>query len=313
MILPNFEYKKAQSVDEAIAFYGGLNGKARYLAGGTDLIPLVKLRLQTPESIIDLKGIEQLKTIGERDGGFVIGANATLFDLKKDPVVEENFPALVESLEATACETLQMRGTIGGNILQDTRCLEYNKSLEWRSARGFCYKMGGETCNVVPKAKACFSNYCSDNAPSLISLAARAKLAGPKGERTVELEKIYSGEGRRPFVLEDGELLTEILLPMEKTKGAYEKLRVRNSMDYPLAGVAVSAKGSEARVCVCGIGLAPRLYVLQNMDAKTIQDVSEQASKDAKPVMNTVLSPSYRKKMVAVLVRRALARVQEGR
>ena len=153
MILPKFEYKKTQSIAGAIDLYSEYEGKARYLAGGTDLIPLVKLRLATPAAIIDLKGIAELCTISRRDNWFIVGANATLFKLKNDPLVKEYFPALYESLDATSCETLQMRGTIGGNILQGTRCLLYNQSLEWRTSRGFCFKMGGETCNVIPDAR----------------------------------------------------------------------------------------------------------------------------------------------------------------
>ena len=314
MILPKFEYKKAQSISGAIALYKDLNGEARYLAGGTDIIPRVKLRLQAPATVIDLKGIAELSEVSRRDGWFVVGANVTLFDLKNDPMVQEYFPALYESLDATSCETLQMRGTIGGNILQDTRCLLYNKSLEWRTARGFCFKMGGETCNVVPTAKACFSNYCSDNAPALISLSAQVKFAGPKGERTEKLEKIFSGNGRKPFILEDGEILTEILIPMKKTKGAYEKLRVRDSMDYPLAGVAVSAKGTAARICVGGVGLVPRPYGLKNIGESSVKDIAQKAYTDAKPVENATLSPVYRKKMVGVLLKRAVKRVlREGK
>ena len=314
MILPKLEYKKAQSIAGAIALYNDLKGEARYLAGGTDLIPRVKLRLQAPAAIIDLKGIAELCTISRRDEWFVSGANVTLFDLKNDPAVKEYFPALYESLDATSCETLRMRGTIGGNILQDTRCLLYNKSLEWRSARGFCFKMGGETCNVVPTAKACFSNYCSDNAPSLISLSAQVKFVGPKGERSVKLEKIFSGNGRRPFILEDGEILTEIRIPMKKTKGAYEKLRVRGAMDYPLAGVAVSVKGTAAKVCVGGVGLAPRPYHLKDMGESSVNDIAQKAYADAKPVENATLSPVYRKKMVPALLKRTISRIlQEGK
>lgn len=314
MILPKFEYNKAQTIAEAIDFYKKYKGKARYLAGGTDLIPLVKLRLSEPSAIIDVKGIPELSNVSRKDGWFLIGGNVTLFNLKNDPVVKEYFPALYESLEATSCETLQMRGTIGGNILQDTRCLEYNKSLEWRTARGFCFKMGSETCNVVPNAKACYSNYCSDNAPSLISLSAQVKFTGPGGERTVKLEDIYSREGRKPFLVEDGEILTEIIIPIEKTKGAYEKLRVRNSMDYPLAGVAVSVKGSLARVCVGGVGLVPNVYDIKNINENSVNEAAKKAYTDAKPVANATLSPVYRKKMVGVLMKRAINRaIQEGK
>ena len=314
MILPKFDYKKAEDIASAIALYESSKGQARYLAGGTDLIPLVKLRLSTPVAIIDLKGIKQLKTISREGGHLLIGANVTLFELKNHAMVKEYFPALHESLDATSCETLQMRGTIGGNLLQNTRCLLYNKSLAWRKARGFCYKMGGETCNVVPKAKACFSNYCSDNALSLLSLSASVKIAGPHGERKIKLEKIFSGDGRNPFTLKPGEILTEIHIPLKRSRGAYEKLRVRNSIDYPLLGVAVSVSNKKGRVCVGGIGPAPLIYDLKDLEGAYIKEPAQKARQEAKPVSNTTLSPAYRKKMVDVLTQRAIKRaLKEGK
>jgi len=314
MILPKLEYKKAQNISDAIAFYESTNGQVRYLAGGTDLIPLVKLRLSTPKAIIDLKGIEELKAISRRRGWLAIGANVTLFELKNNLMVREYFPALYKSLDVTSCETLQMRGTIGGNILQDTRCLFYNKSLEWRTARGLCLKMGGEKCNVVPNAKTCFSNYCSDNALSLVALSASVRLVGPQGERKIKLEKIFSGDGRYPFTLAPGEILAEILIPAQRSKGAYEKLRVRDSIDYPLLGVAASIKENNGKVSVGGIGSAPLVYNLKNLNDRTFKEVAEKASAHAKPVSNTTLSPAYRKKMVGVLVQRAIKKaLMEGK
>jgi 4-hydroxybenzoyl-CoA reductase subunit beta len=314
MILPKFEYKKAESIAKAITFYESYNGKVRYLAGGTDLIPLMKLRLSTPTAIIDLKGIEELKAISHKGRELAIGANVTLFHLKNNDTVKEYFPVLYESLDKTSCETLQMRGTIGGNILQGTRCLLYNKSLEWREARGFCFKMGGETCNVVLHERACFSNYCSDNALSLMALSATVKLAGPQGERKMKLEKIFSGDGRNPFTLMPGEILTEIRIPMKRSKGAYQKLRIRGSIDYPLLGVAVSVKDHAGRICVGGIGPIPLVYNLPNIHDSTFKDVAKKAYHNARPVSNTMLSPVYRKKMVSVLIQRAIKRVlNEGK
>lgn len=310
MVLPKFEYKKAQSVAEAVTLYKQQKGKARYLAGGTDLIPLIKHKLSTPRAVIDLKGISELKRIDQRAGWLAVGANVTLFDLKNDPATGKYFPALYESLDATSCETLQMRGTIGGNILQDTRCLEYNQSLEWRTARGFCLRMGGSECNVVKGARTCFANYCSDNAPALITLSAEVMLVGPEGERRIKLGNLFTGDGIKPFALEAGEILTQILIPMKKTKGAYEKLRVRDSIDYPLVGVAVSVAGAKAKVCVGGVGLAPQMYDLKNAgDAAAVKEVADKASADARPVANATLTPAYRKKMVGVLLKRAVKRV----
>ncbi len=314
MILPKFEYKKAESITKAITFYESYNGKVRYLAGGTDLIPLMKLRLSTPTAIIDLKGIEELKAISHQGGELAIGANVTLFDLKNNDTVKEYFPVLYESLDKTSCETLQMRGTIGGNILQGTRCLLYNKSLEWREARGFCFKMGGETCNVVPNARSCFSNYCSDNALSLMALSASVKLVGPQGRRKMKLKKIFSGDGRNPFTLMPGEILTEIRIPMKTSKGAYQKLRIRGSIDYPLLGVAVSVKDNAGKICVGGIGSTPLVYNLESINQGTIKDIAKQATNNVRPVSNATLSAVYRKKMVNVLIRRAMKQVlKEGK
>ncbi len=315
MVLPKFEYKKAKNVADAIALYKGRKGKAVYLAGGTDLIPLIKQRLSTPSAVIDLKGIDELRSVTSKDGWVEIGANVTLFELKNNPVVRNNFPALYESLEATACETLQMRGTIGGNILQETRCLEHNQSLEWRTARGFCLRSGGKECNVVKGSKICFANYCSDNAPALVTLGAEAKLTGPEGTRTIKLSTLFTGDALRPFAVNAGEILTHIRVPAKKTKGAYEKLRVRESMDYPLVGVAVSATGAGAKICVGGVGLKPRMYELKNAGIEAgIKEILDKASTDAKPVANAVLSPAYRKKMVGVLIKRAVKRtIGEGK
>lgn len=314
MILPDFNYRKAASIAEAIGLYNDSNGQARYLAGGTDLMPLLKHKLSMPATVIDLKGIEELNTIAAQDGWLAIGANVTLFTLKNEPVVKEYFPALYQSLEATSCETLQIRGTIGGNLLQDTRCIEYNKSLDWRTSRGFCLKMGGKACNVVPNGRVCLSNYCSDNAPSLIALSAEVKFTGSGGERTTLLEKIFSGIGTKPFVLEPGEILTQIRIPMKKSKGAYEKLRLRNSIDYPLVSAAVCLKESGARICVGGIGPVPFVYNLKEMDTAAVEDAARKASSDAKTVRNTTISPDYRKKMAGVLFRRAINNVmKEGK
>lgn len=312
MILPKFEYKRASSLAEAIGYFDQFKGQALYLAGGTDLLPLLKQRLFQPAAVIDLKPIGELNVLSRDKRWLTIGANVALFRLKQEDIVQEYFPALAASLEATSCETLQMRGTLGGNILQDTRCLQFNKSLEWRTARGFCWKMGGPACNVVPNAKNCFANYSSDNAPALLALSAQAKLAGPGGERTVKLEKLYSADGRKPLALQPGEILTQIRIPLEKTRGTYEKLRVRDSLDYPLVGVAVSRKGEVTRVCVGGVGPAPRLYQLPKLDDLSAREAAARAAAEAKPVLNTVLPPAYRKKMVGVLFKRAIKKVQQG-
>lgn len=313
MILPKFAYTKPKSIKEAIEVYKRYNGNACFFAGGTDLMPLAKQRLVSPDAVIDIKDIEELKIIENKDGWLTIGSNVTLYDLKNYPTTKEFFKGLYESLDETSCETLQMRGTIGGNILQNTRCLFYNKSIEWRTARGFCFKMGGTICNAVPKGNVCFSNYCSDNAVSLITLSAEIQLVGLNAERRIALEKVFSGNGIKPFATEPGEILTRIYIPLEKNTGAYEKLRVRGSIDYPLISAAVALKNNGGRVSVGGIGPAPLLYNINSTDKDSIEEIAQKAYGDAKTVANTVLTPAYRKRMVSVLIKRVIKRaLQEG-
>ena len=280
----------------------------RYLAGGTDLMPQIRYRLSEPAAVIDLKGIDALSGIHVQGGWLTIGANATLFELKQHPLIQAHFPVLCRSLAATACETLQMRGTIGGNILQDTRCIEFNKPVDWRIARGFCLKMGSKACNVVPGARKCLANYCSDNALSFIALSAMVILQGPKGERSMALENIFSGKGGKPFALEPGEILTQIRIPMDKSKGAYEKLRVRKSIDYPLVAVAACIKQGQAKVCVGAVGPIPLVYTLEELTAADIEQAVQKVSADVKTVKNTTLPPEYRKKMAGVLFQRAVVK-----
>jgi 4-hydroxybenzoyl-CoA reductase subunit beta len=308
MILPKLAYEKAANLSEAVRLFQKYDGKGLYFGGGTDIVPRLKLRLHQPKALIDLKGVEDLKGTTVRDGRLSIGAGATLFELKENPIVKDSFPALFESLNATSCETLQMRGTVGGNILQGTRCLFYNQSLEWRTAKGFCFRVGGETCNAVPNARACFANYCSDNALSLLTLSAELTLWGVGGERRVPIADIFSGNSVTPFKVSPDEILVRVVVPLRKTKGAYEKLRVRDSMDYPLVAAAVSVEAGGGMLAVGAVGASPLVYRFENVGTDTAEKIAGRVYSDARPVANATLPAPYRKKMAKVLATRVIAR-----
>jgi 4-hydroxybenzoyl-CoA reductase subunit beta len=240
-----------------------------------------------------------------------IGANVTLYELKNHPLVKDYLPVLVDSLEATSCDTLQMRGTIGGNILQDTRCLFYNKSIEWRNAKGFCLKMGSQKCNAIKGAKLCFANYCSDNAPPLITLGTQVRLSGIDGNRQVPLEAIFSGPSDRPFTLQPGEILTHIMIPANKTKGGYLKIRVRDSIDYPLVGVAASLVNGQGCIAIGAIGGKPLRFDFDENETGWDERIARAALDRITPVANTTLSSAYRKKMAGVLVKRIARKLTE--
>lgn len=312
MILPEFEYRKPKTIKKALQLYQANRGNAVvYLSGGTDLVPRIKQRLEKPSVVIDLKNIAGLNKMKLSRSWLKVGANVTLYELKNHPFVKDALPALADSLEATACETIQMRGTIGGNVLQDTRCLFYNKSDEWRKARGYCLKMGGQVCNAVKGAKMCFANYTSDNAPALITMGAHASFSGVDGKRQVPLDAIFSGKSGRPFALKSGEILTHILIPTIKTRGGYLKIRVRDSIDYPLVGVAVSLVNGKGCVAIGAIGGKPVYFEFDENETGWDQRIAQVAESRVTPVANTVLSPSYRKKMVGVLVKRIARKLEE--
>ncbi|MBW1706876.1 MAG: FAD binding domain-containing protein, partial [Deltaproteobacteria bacterium] len=172
-------------------------------------------------------------------------------------------------------------------------------------------KMGGDRCYVVGGRK-CFSNYCSDIAPALLSLEAEVKLTGPEGERKIPLHELYTGKGEKPFNLVPGEIMTAVLIPDVPTKGAYEKLRLRNSIDYPLLGVGFSVADWKGRLAIGALGPKPFLEILNDLTKDDIERAAQRASGKARPIENTTVSPLYRKKMVKVLAMKVMREFCSG-
>lgn len=312
MIASKFAFRSPKDIEEAVRFYREFQGEAVYLSGGTDLVPRMKLGLEKPKAVIDLKRIAPLTTVEDQGDWIRIGALVRIFDLKQNELIRDSFPALEASLEATSCESLQMRGTIGGNLLQNPRCLFYNQSEFWRRSMGFCLKMGGERCNAVPGAKTCFANYCSDNGPALSTLSAELECTGPDGVRRLNLEELYTNKADNPFNLHPGEILTAICVPKKKTVGGYKKLRVRGAIDYPLLGVAFSFVDNTGTLAVGAIGPKPLVVGLKALSQGAIGDAVKALLKQVRPVGNTVLDPGYRKRMVSVFAARLVNQVMEG-
>ena len=311
MILPKFAYIRPKTIKNALQHFQEHEGNAPYLSGGTDLVPRMKQRLIKPSAVIDLKGIKDLNKIEISRSWLKIGANINLYDLKNHSFVKDTLPVLADSLDATSCETLQMRGTIGGNLLQDTRCLFYNKSEEWRKAKGYCIKMGGHICNAAKGAKICSANYASDNAPALIALGAYVNIAGNDGNQQMPLEAIFSGKSVLPFTLLPGEILTHIMIPIKKTRGCYLKARVRDSVDYPVVGVALSLVEGKGCISVGAIGAKPLQFDFDENESGWVERIAQEVIDCAHPLANTVLSAAYRKKMAGVLVKRLARKLTE--
>jgi len=298
--LPDFKYMRSKSFDELLSHLIKCGNDASVLAGGTDLMPRIKMGLKRPKVIISLSAIDSLSYVHQADKTLRIGALTTIYELQHHPVTAEKYPALYEAARLTASENIRLNATVGGNLMQDTRCIYYNQSREWRVSLKRCYKDGGEDCNAVKGGKRCLATYCGDLAPALISIGASVCLMGKDGLREIPLEILFTADGRSPFSIRQGELLKEVILPYTKTMGGYKKLRMRNSVDYPLASVALSSdQKGKGRLVVGAIGPRPTAYQFSTHQA--LRPLAEKAYEDATPAPNMSLSPLYRKRMVQVL------------
>jgi 4-hydroxybenzoyl-CoA reductase beta subunit len=310
---------------EALAADGG---ETKALAGGSDLLVRLKQRLLQPRLLLSLTGIPTLSYIREQDNEVCIGAMTTLKEVIASSLIHKYFPALHEAARTVGSVAIQhARGTVGGNICQETRCIYYNQSKFWRSARNLCYKAGGQTCFADVQGQKCRSVCQSDLAPALMALAAMLEIRNSGQQRIAPLDLFYTGAGDEPFDLAPDELVTEIRIPLppKNSSSAYQKLRYRNAVDYPLVSAACSIslyKGAvdTARVVVGAMSAAPLLVTeaadhlwRKEPNEETVNEAARIAKAHAMtyPVDNVGSTAAYRQKMVYVLVRRSLTEALE--
>jgi 4-hydroxybenzoyl-CoA reductase subunit beta len=296
-------------------------GNVRVLSGGTDLIPSMRQKLFEPQHVVDLHGISELRGIHAlSDGAVEIGALTTLSAIEKSPYLRQHFPVLTEAAATVASPVLRNMGTIGGNICLDTRCLWYNQSLTWRKGCGFCIKKDGDLCHVAPGGTKCWAAFSADTPPALLCLNAQIEIVGPSGKRRVLLLDFYTGDGVEYRRLLPTELVTRVFLPAESAdyRGVYRKLRVRGSIDYPLAGVAVAMKRSnghvaDAKIAMTAVNPAPilvqqagEMLIGKTIDEALAEAVGDIAARTAKPLTTSALTPEYRREMIRVFTKRAV-------
>jgi 4-hydroxybenzoyl-CoA reductase subunit beta len=323
MSLPSFQLLRPRTVDETVGFLAKYPGDTKIVAGGTDLLPSMKQKLFAPPYLLDLRNVTELSGIASvGDGGITIGALTPLSVIEHSPLIRREYPVLHEAVKTVASPVIRNMGTLGGNICLDTRCLWYNQSLLWRKSCGFCLKKDGDLCHVAPGGKFCWATFSGDTPPALLCLDAEIEIAGPSGIRRIALRDFYVNDGIVRLRLAPDEIVTRVFLPASSAgwRGSYQKLRVRGSIDYPLAGVAValrleprSRRIQDARVAITAVNPAPHL--VEDADAQligTIADeslaerVGEMASRTAKPLTTSALTPEYRREMVRVFTKRAV-------
>ena len=330
MSLPQFKLLRPRTLDEALSLLAKHAGESpaatRVVAGGTDLIPSMRQKLFEPEYVLDIRNVAGLKDIRQTDRGVEMGALASLTSIEQSALLRRRYPVLTEAAATVASPLLRNMGTIGGNICLDTRCLWYNQSLTWRKGCGFCIKKDGDLCHVAPGGTQCWAVFSGDTPPALLCLAAEIEIASASGSRRMPLSDFYTGEGDAYRNLRSDELLTQIFLPESSAdyRGVYRKLRVRGSIDYPLAGVAVVMKKSnghiaDPRVAITAVNPAPllvkgagELLAGQTLDEASAEAIGDLAAKMARPLTTSALTPEYRREMIRVFTKRAVLAAAEN-
>ncbi len=301
---------------------------AMYIAGGTDLFPNMKRRQMEPRFLIGLCQLKGLSGSANRQGepspaGLRLGAGMRLTQVANDELVAREYPALASAAALVSTPQLRSMGTIGGNLCLDTRCNYYDQTYWWRKSINFCMKKDGDVCWVAPGSPRCWAVSSTDCAPVVIALGAKVQLIGPRGERVIPVRELYRDDGIAYLTKEPDEILSEIILPpADGLKSVYLKLRRRGSFDFPILGVAAALRLApngdvdEASVVLGGVGSHPiecaesnRLLLGQKLSRESIEAAAEAAWKPARPLDNTDMTHSYRKKMSRVYVKRALERL----
>jgi len=318
--LPEFQLFRPRTLDDAIGLLAAHAKEVRIVAGGTDLIPSLRQRLFEPKYVLDIRGIAELRGIAETPAGLAIGALTSLTAIEHDARIRARYPVLAAAAATVASPLLRNMGTLGGNICLDTRCLWYNQSLAWRKSCGFCIKKDGDLCHVAPGGTECWAAFSADTPPALLCLGAELEIAGPSGARRMPLAEFYTNIGDAQMKLARNEILTRVHIPASSAGylGTYRKLRVRGSIDYPLAGVAVAVKRTngavqDARMAITAVNPAPLLVdgvatalVGGKISEEAAATVGDLAAKVARPLTTSALTPEYRREMIRVFAKRAV-------
>ena len=318
--MPEFQVHRAVDAAHAVQLHAELVD-AMYVAGGTDLLPNIKHRLFTPAHLIDLSRLPS--TIAEDQGHLLIDGQATLDAISRSALVQRLAPPLATAAGLVAGPQLRRMGTLGGNILLDTRCLFYNQTAFWRQALGHCLKAEGDWCHVIGSQKTCVATQSSDTVPVLLALDASIELLSSTGLRRLSLRDLYRFNGMDHLILERGEVLTRVLIPRVPAgfRGSYRKLRTRDSIDFPQLGLAVAGvwSGQECTaldIVVGAIGPVPKPvpqlqeFLGRPLDAAAIDGISKRVVKTARPNTSVHGDVAWRRAMSGLFASRMLRDLQ---
>jgi 4-hydroxybenzoyl-CoA reductase subunit beta len=287
----------------------------------------MKRRQQTPRTVISVGRIPELHRVeGDGKEGLRIGAGVSLTEIVEHAVVKRDYPSLARAARLISTPTLRNMGTIGGNLLLDTRCNYYDQNYEWRKGINFCLKKDGDVCWVAPGSEKCWAVQSADLVPLMVAVGARLRLVSTVGDRLVEARGFYNDDGIEYLRKRPEELLAEIRLPPAAGwRAVYKKLRRRGAFDFPVLGVAARLDVEEggtvvgARVVLGGVAPAPleveaaaQALVGHRLEEESMRAAAEACYLRARPLDNTDHLMNYRKQMARPFVLRALEELRRS-
>jgi 4-hydroxybenzoyl-CoA reductase subunit beta len=329
--LHDFTLLRPRSLDEMLAARRAHPG-SRLIGGGTDILVNIRRGIEKPGVLIETNQVRELAAISASAGEIAVGASVRLAELAAHADVRRHFPAVAEAAHSIAGPSQRNMGTVGGNLCLDTRCIYYNQSEWWRGANSHCLKTElGEICHVAPKSRGvCFATFSGDLAPAFLLFDASVDLAGAEGRRTVPLADLYigyarqdgsTGDGRNYLALRPGEIVMRVRARNpQHLVSAYDKIRIRRSIEYPVAGVAAALRregDTLAALRVAFTGTNPRPVLLEGTAAlcgrplggDTLAAIDD-LCRDQIMAMKTTFTPGhYRRRVATVLAKRLVQRL----
>ena len=316
MRLPPFVYHQPGNLEELLRIRQELGEGCAVLAGGTDLIPMLKRRNTSAGHLVSVKRVSGFSAIAcEEKGGTRIGPAVTLREIADHPGIRQSYPLLARAAESVGFNQLRNMATLVGNICLDSKCTFFNQSAFWWKARPDCFKRGGETCHVVKGGRGCYALSAADTVSALMALDAELVVQGGGPERRVSLETFYTGDGTRPHSLAAGEVVTGVLIPPSSRawREGFLKESFRGSVDFPIASLSLRLKMADdgvedIRIALNGVSTRPvrargaeASLKGRQVNEETIHDALERIVREASPISLIGTTASYRKAVIRAM------------
>ena len=315
MRLPKVTYHEPKNVTEVLQIKGEPNEESAVLAGGTDLIPMLKRRNTSVRHLLNIKKVPEFRSISGEKGGFYIGPAVTLREILDHPGIRQSYPLLIAAAESVGFNQLRNMATLVGNICLDSKCTFFNQSAFWWKTRPDCFKRGGKICYVVKGAKRCYALSAADTVSALIAVEAEVIIQKLKEERRIPLEVLYTGDSVKPHALEKEEVVTGVILPPPSKGwlGGFLKESFRGSVDFPIASLSVRLKMhddklEDIRIVLNAVSTAPVRARKAEASLKRrpinegrINEALELILQEASPISLIGATASYRRAVIGAM------------